>query len=209
MLWQVEEESIVERAFSPTKLLHKDSFRGHKFRDDVTLPDNTHAILRSSYTLTDTKTAFDILNHAVQLGDGFALDEFPTLELFQKYFLSGRQLILLQDDHHVKAVAVVGSSLLCRSSGSSCSILYMYVVPQWRNKGYGTYLIEYVEGYLVKQGYTSIITDVFMSKDFPHTFLRKRGFIPTGILPMSGFIKGQGLTDCAIYHKYINLVSNL
>ena len=210
MLWQVEEESTVERDFIPTKLLHKDSFRGHKFRDDVTLPDNTHAILRSSCTLTDTKTAFDILNHAVQLGDGFALDEFPTLELFQKYFLSGRQLILLQDDdHHIKAVAVVGSSLLCRSSGSSCSTLYMYVVPQWRNKGYGTYLNEYVEGYLLKQGYTSIITDVFMSKDFPHKFLRKCGLIPTGILPMSGIIKEQGLTDCAIYHKYINLVSNL
>ena len=205
----MEQDNIVDRALHPTKILHKDTFRGQEFRDDVILPDNTHAILRSSCTLTDTKTAFDILNHAVQLGDGFALDEFPTLELFQKYFLSGRQLILLQDDHHVKAVAVVGSSLLCRSSDSSSSTLYMYVVPQWRNKGYGTYLIEYIEGYLVKQGYTSIITDVFMSKDFPHRFLRKRGLIPTGILPMSGFIKGQGLTDCAIYHKYINLVSNL
>ena len=189
--------------------MHKDSFREQQFRGDVVLPDNTHAILHSSYTLTDTKAAFDILNQAVSIGDGFALDEFPTLELFQKYFLSGRQLILLQDDHHVKAVAVVGSSLLCRSPGSSCSTLYMYVVPKWRHKGYGSYLIGYLEGYLLKQGYSSMITDVFMTQDFPHTFLRKLGFIPTGILPMGGFMKGQGVTDCAIYHKYLNLVSNL
>ena len=189
--------------------MHKDSFRGQQFSDDVVLPDNTHAILHSSYTLTDTKAAFDILNQAVSIGDGFALDEFPSLELFQKYFLSGRQLILLQDDHHVKAVAVVGSSLLCRSPGSSCSTLYIYVVPKWRHKGYASYLIEYLEGYLLKHGYNSMITDVFMTQDFPHKFLRKRGFIPTGFLPMGGFIKGQGVTDCAIYHKYLNLVSNL
>ena len=185
---------------NPTKFFRKEPlFNIQEFSVPLKVGSES-AILRSSKQ-ADIQETFNLLTSAVQHGDGFAVDEFPNVELFQSRFLNGRQLIILEDRNNIIGVAVIGAAILCRSTNSPCSILYLYVKPKYRKRGYGSAMLKYLEGYLRQQQYSSMITDVFMTKDIPHEFLKNHEFIPTGVIPMSGYIKGMGYTDCMLYHK--------
>ena len=58
--------------------------------DSFPLINGSKARMRSTKKNCDIEKAFDILSQAAYNGDGFAIDEFPSLEIFKKTFLHGR-----------------------------------------------------------------------------------------------------------------------
>ena len=201
---QISENEAIDRAFKPTKLISSEPHTYIQCDETFPLINGSKSRIRSTKENCDIEKAFDILSQAANNGDGFAIDEFPSLEIFQKMFLHGRQLILIDIDNNLNVgVGILGESHLCRSAGTPNAVIYFYLLPHVRGHGYGKTLFLKLEEHAARCGFTAILTDLFITRNIPYLskFLRHLNYTNTGNIPLSGYVKGQGLTDTLVFYK--------
>ena len=168
------------------------------------LSDGTTARVRSTSEPDDVRKAFDMLSQAAENGETFAIDEFPTLNVFKDSFLHGSQLILIDIGENLNVgVAGLGESRMRRYKGAQNALIYMYMPSRLhRRKGYGKCILTQLEDHAINCGFSACLIDALVTKDLPYKFLRDCGYTMTGSVPLSGYVKGQGWTDALLFYKH-------
>ena len=204
---QATAEEVKEFAKFPTKPVSFTRTNCIPIELEVDLQNGCRATLRSTSKQDDVQRSFIILDNAASVGDQIVIDEFPTLEVYKNQYLINKQLIMIEDkEGDILGVAFVGPSHLSRSSGSPNASLFVYLLPEHRRKGYGSEVLDVLEQHAEEMQFTSILVDLFMSKTLPYQFLKYKGYTHIGSISCSGYIQGQGWTDCLVFFK--NFTSN-
>ena len=158
------------------------------------------AVLKSAKKFEYQKY-YEIFNEAAQNGDTFALDEFPSFDIFQDKFLHARTLFIIESGRDVLGVAVMGPSHLCRGHDPNLALIYIYILPCHRGTGLGEAVLSQLESLAKAYKFTGILSDIFVTPTTPYRFLKTWGYTWVGTLRNSGFIQGQGISDCAMFYK--------
>ena len=208
----MSEQEVINRALEETKP-KLESRTYSTLEKTFSLHDGTTARIRSTSEPDDVRKAFEMLSQAADNGETFAIDEFPTMEVFINSFLHGNQLILIDIGEEKRAgVGIFGESRMRRNKGVPNALIYMYMSSRLhRRKGYGKCILTQLEEHAMNCGFSACLIDALVTKDLPYKFTRDCGYTMTGSVPLSGYVKGQGWTDALLFYKRFtnNLFDNL
>ena len=203
-IYKISAEEAIKRALRATKPTRSQHPTYKAMDKHCNFQDGSTARIRSTNEQCDIQKAFDILSQAAYQGSTFAIDEFPSLEIFMNSFLDGRQLIIIEKEQDtVVGVGILGTSHICRSSTSPNAVIYLYLLPQFRGQGYGKLVFSFLEKHATSCGFSAVLVDAFYTKDFPNKFMANLGYRIVGSIPYSGYVKGQGWTDAILFYKRI------
>ena len=145
------------------------------------------------------------MREAAMDGNGFALDEFTTHGHLNRLLLKETHVLVFKDEEgHVKAAVIFGSSGLCRETNLSQLAGYMIVKKGSRGKGVGNGLLTYCIEKAYLFGVRRILIDVFASNQIMVNMLIKRRFLCTGTIPNCGYIANTGRTDSLVFSRQIH-----
>lgn len=175
-------------------------------------PASLTVIVRQVRTLPeDMDRYYDFFRSAAEEGDGFSIEEFPTKDLFRKFYQSIYNVVL-EDKHSGKWVAILymGSSLYSRSRGSNDIFdAGMIIAKEFRNSGFGTEIVEIIEMIARNLGCRVILSETPIHHIASIAIIPKSGYTISGTLPRAFYARTYGWTDAVIFTKTLNTVSNL
>ncbi len=174
----------------------------------TTTPIQLHATLSdysavsiSSATSEDIHHVEVLIRDAAIHGSGFALDEFMDGYFNRKLLLKSHTLAAKTSNGDVIGGAVFGPCALCRSRSSQIIMAHVVIHPHYHGKGVCQILLSTVEEYARETKMLGVFVSCFVT-DHPQTlFLMRNGYVCVCSIPKSGFVNGNGVTDCALWYK--------
>lgn len=156
--------------------------------------------------LKDDEIMYKILSNAANDGDGFGIDELPTLDCFRMIYLAGNAAVIIEDE---ATKAIVGVMIFLKSLGgrrATGSIVDTAVILCAEHRHSGLTYLAYAVAAIVKRsvGFKRELGITFASNKAAIKASKKFGLQTIGTFPKGAILRGHGWVDLVYSFKSLN-----
>ncbi len=161
--------------------------------------------MRPPSTVKQLEDIHKLFRKSAERGEGIGLDEFTDSGLFCHRLLADVTILGIYTPGSCDLVGgcVFGKAKILRAAERSLSG-YIVISEPHRNQGIASEMLAMLEKYTSEIGLSDLLFDVYVTDTVTSQWLYNRGFIVTGTLPNSGFVKGPGFTDTQLWYKSLS-----
>ena len=168
----------------------------------ITLKSGDTLSVRPPTTVKQLEDIHGLFRTSAERGEGIGLDEFTDSGLFCHRLLADVKILGVYTPGNGDLIGgcVFGKATIPRAAEKSLSG-YIVITEEHRNRGIASEMLNMLERYTSEIGLEDLLFDVYVTDTIATRWLYSRGYIVTGTLPNSGFVKGPGFTDTQLWYK--------
>ena len=169
----------------------------HVFRN------GTELVLRNCREGED-ESMYKCLMVYVDRGEGYTLDDFPTLYTFRGYFLRDHYVAVIENPSNADIVGylLMGNSECTRSMKETyIADTCLLIAPNYQSGGFGVELMEIGLGIMQDLGYSATLSDLLLSNLPMFNVTTRLGYSKIGVIPNVAYMEGEGWQD-SVYSHY-------
>ena len=164
--------------------------------------NGTELVLRN-FREGEDESMYKCLMVYADRGEGYTLDDFPTLYVFRGCFLRDHYVAVIENSSNADIVGylLIGNSECIRSMKETyIADTRLLIEPNYQSGGFGVELMEIGLGIMKDMGYSAILSDLHLSNLPMFNVTTRLGYSKIGVIPNVAYMEGEGWQDSVCSH---------
>ena len=155
---------------------------------------------------SEVPTVYKMFREVAKKGEGYSIDEFPTLEIFRYYIVDYGQpfVVINEETSQIQLVASITPSAFCRSMDPLFCDQYMVVGPGFRGKGLGLETSRLLHKICKSLGYIGVMVDYLSNNLGSVRITEKLGAAHAANIPKSAKGTEGEMINLLVHYYYFD-----
>ena len=155
---------------------------------------------------SEVPTVYKMFREVAKKGEGYSIDEFPTLKIFRYYIVDyGQPFVVINEETlQIQLVASITPSAFCRSMDPLFCDQYMVVGPGCRGKGLGLETSRLLHKICKSLGYIGVMVDYLSNNLGSVRITEKLGAAHAANIPKSAKGTEGEMINLLVHYYYFD-----